>query len=272
MKDGVWRTVGGRRIFIKTGQSLSEAMIESGKFEQEQKQKEAQKILDKKNELDNEIKNVTKEKTKELYDSIKKIKEDPKLNNKEKRELIDKKYDEIRNLENKERQKLINEGKYPTKSEIRKANSSFHTDQIWEEKIKKAMTFEKDFENYKFKSEELENIIINDYVEPDFFGGIHLTPVYSKEFVVALKDLDEIIEKENLMVSKSPYSKSFYAFGSGSITWDSKPEGSYRVADHWNFESRNAIHCKLKNTDEYMQELYLAKYKNGYYEVLKKYE
>lgn len=30
--DGVWRTVGGRRIFIKNGQSLSEAMIESGKF------------------------------------------------------------------------------------------------------------------------------------------------------------------------------------------------------------------------------------------------
>ena len=31
-KDGVWRTVGGRRIFIRNGQSLSEAMIESGKF------------------------------------------------------------------------------------------------------------------------------------------------------------------------------------------------------------------------------------------------
>lgn len=30
--DGVWRTIGGRRVFIKKGQSLSEAMIESGKF------------------------------------------------------------------------------------------------------------------------------------------------------------------------------------------------------------------------------------------------
>ena len=36
-KDGVWRTVGGRRIFIKNGQSLSEAMIESGKFSNIQK-------------------------------------------------------------------------------------------------------------------------------------------------------------------------------------------------------------------------------------------
>lgn len=29
---GIWRTVGGRRIFIKDGQSLSDAMIKSGKF------------------------------------------------------------------------------------------------------------------------------------------------------------------------------------------------------------------------------------------------
>jgi len=29
---GVWRTVGGRRIFIKDGQSLEDAMKQSGKF------------------------------------------------------------------------------------------------------------------------------------------------------------------------------------------------------------------------------------------------
>ena len=32
MEDGVWRTVSGRRIFIKDGQSLTDAMKESGKF------------------------------------------------------------------------------------------------------------------------------------------------------------------------------------------------------------------------------------------------
>lgn len=31
-EDGVWRTIGGRRVFIRTGQSLSSAMKESGKF------------------------------------------------------------------------------------------------------------------------------------------------------------------------------------------------------------------------------------------------
>lgn len=33
MADGVWRTVKGRRIFIEEGQSLSDAMRKSGKFE-----------------------------------------------------------------------------------------------------------------------------------------------------------------------------------------------------------------------------------------------
>lgn len=32
MDDGVWRTIAGRRVFIKEGQSLSEAMKNSGKF------------------------------------------------------------------------------------------------------------------------------------------------------------------------------------------------------------------------------------------------
>jgi len=30
--DGVWRTIGGRKVFIKNGQDLASAMIESGKF------------------------------------------------------------------------------------------------------------------------------------------------------------------------------------------------------------------------------------------------
>lgn len=31
-EGGVWRTISGRRVFIKEGQSLTEAMTESGKF------------------------------------------------------------------------------------------------------------------------------------------------------------------------------------------------------------------------------------------------
>lgn len=31
-EDGVWRTIGGRKVFIRKGQSVADAMIESGKF------------------------------------------------------------------------------------------------------------------------------------------------------------------------------------------------------------------------------------------------
>ncbi len=36
-EDGVWRTIGGRRIFIKNGQDLASAMKESGKFKSAKK-------------------------------------------------------------------------------------------------------------------------------------------------------------------------------------------------------------------------------------------
>lgn len=49
---GVWRTVGGRRIFIKDGQDLATAMKESGKFD---KNNDNYKILS-----ENDIKNLQK--------------------------------------------------------------------------------------------------------------------------------------------------------------------------------------------------------------------
>ena len=41
--DGVWRTIAGRRIFIQKGQSLSDAMKNSGKFKTEKKDMEIQR-------------------------------------------------------------------------------------------------------------------------------------------------------------------------------------------------------------------------------------
>lgn len=39
-EDGVWRTIGGRRVFIRNGQSLADAMKESGKFSRVEKNKD----------------------------------------------------------------------------------------------------------------------------------------------------------------------------------------------------------------------------------------
>ena len=58
--DGVWRTVGGRRIFIRNGQDLASAMVESGKFKNlrttYKKDKESKNISSK--EMANELQNA----------------------------------------------------------------------------------------------------------------------------------------------------------------------------------------------------------------------
>ena len=51
MEDGVWRTIAGRKVFIKDGQSLSDAMKNSGKFEKKEDVKaKIKKQFDEKNE------------------------------------------------------------------------------------------------------------------------------------------------------------------------------------------------------------------------------
>jgi len=59
---GVWRTIGGRRVFIKNGQSLEDAMRESGKFSRVSKNQELYKKVDEENKKIDEI--VKKEETK----------------------------------------------------------------------------------------------------------------------------------------------------------------------------------------------------------------
>lgn len=71
-------------------------------------------------------------------------------------------------------------------------------------------------------------------------------------------------------ISRSPYSDSFY--NSKNISWTSKPEGSLRLSDHWNFESYGEIHCKLDTTDEYISGVWiLARYENGIYHEIKRF-
>ena len=47
-ENGVWRTVGGRRIFIKDGEDLSTAMKKSGKFKTKKKEEETEEDIKKK--------------------------------------------------------------------------------------------------------------------------------------------------------------------------------------------------------------------------------
>ena len=68
MENGVWKTISGRRIFIKKGQSLSDAMKSSGKFEEGNVKSKV------KNQFDESLKNkdiYAGEKIEELKDFTK---------------------------------------------------------------------------------------------------------------------------------------------------------------------------------------------------------
>ena len=78
---------------------------------------------------------------------------------------------------------------------------------------------------------------------------------------------DKVLAGE-LTVSQSPYSDSWYIMKSGEeISWNEKPEESYRISDHWNFGSDNE-HCRLAGEEDKVNREMVCKYRNGfYYEV-----
>lgn len=72
MKDdlgGVWRTVGGRRIFIKDGEDLETAMKKSGKFDKntEEKNKKIVEYENKKDKLENKMNSLNYEELNEMF-------------------------------------------------------------------------------------------------------------------------------------------------------------------------------------------------------------
>jgi len=79
------------------------------------------------------------------------------------------------------------------------------------------------------------------------------------------------------VASKSPYSNSYYNVLSGQKTWTNTPEGSLRIADHWNFTSRNhgGLHCPtdrpVANSDrDHGRSVWaLGQWENGRYKILK---
>ena len=93
-EDGVWRTIGGRRVFIRTGQSLSDAMVESGKF------KTKKDIEHQKNKYRKEAEYTTgkdKEENWEIYDALDELSK--KDTNKESYEQAIDRIDKIQNLD-----------------------------------------------------------------------------------------------------------------------------------------------------------------------------
>ncbi len=81
---------------------------------------------------------------------------------------------------------------------------------------------------------------------------------------------DGIIEKMKSweVIVKSPYGNSFY--NSKDISWTNKPDGSFRVSDHWNFVARDSKHCITTNPVKNTTHVSLGQYdkKNRRYKIL----
>ncbi|WP_019038491.1 hypothetical protein [Psychroflexus tropicus] len=99
--------------------------------------------------------------------------------------------------------------------------------------------------------------------------------LFKKEIYLNHDDLedfyipDEIKEmmKNWYVITKSPYSDSFYS--SDQIDWCFKPEGSYRVSDHWNFTRKTGrIHCVTNKEVIDNEEVCIARYEDGIYRVI----
>lgn len=96
MADGVWRTISGRRVFIKDGQSVSDAMKASGKFKDKKESSDEEKQFNRsrEEEMIEDMKSVDKSK----YSNIDDYKE--KLD-----DVIREKYDY---LDKDQRQAIVN--------------------------------------------------------------------------------------------------------------------------------------------------------------------
>jgi hypothetical protein len=70
------------------------------------------------------------------------------------------------------------------------------------------------------------------------------------------------------VISKSPYSDSFYS--TTDINWGYKPDGSYRVSDHWNFRTRGNLHCRTDKPVSNNVNVSIGRYnsKRGLYEII----
>lgn len=79
-------------------------------------------------------------------------------------------------------------------------------------------------------------------------------------------ELAKIFKENFKVVSESPYSTSIY--NSNDIDWNYKPEGSYRIADHWNFDGHCKTHQEVKNNTH----LSVGIYRDGKYDIIGSYE
>lgn len=187
---GVWRTIGGRRVFIKDGQDLASAMKESGKFKRATKQQELWE-LEKQHkheghpEYDKKLKELEEEQEYELYKRAREDENsiDPMTENSTDWEALDKKYKdryetEKQNSESKFLQKRKQEIEYEREKGI--YNGERQVDEEGKYKYQKELDAKEDASwRDKLKDKNTRDEIINKELDESTKGKIK--DYYKKE-------------------------------------------------------------------------------------------
>lgn len=271
---GVWRTVGGRRIFIKDGQDLKTAMKESGKFKTKKikNQEIEQEQFEKKYNAEEQFK-IKKE-----YEDIKK-----QLNVKEQE------YNTLRAKWRKENYPDLKSGT----QEFKDANKEYDIknkekflsdnkkiyedyDRISKQKEEYFNQLKKEFTRLKKKYPSDANDSYNKHLLEILTKEASGYEEIAKRLLISdgknfekYKKFGELAKTRDYIISTSPYGSSMYALEKGEyIDWGHKPMNSYRIADHWGFESRGKIHCKLGKSEEYVSSLEIGEWNGEYYEKI----
>ncbi len=245
-EDGVWRTIGGRRVFIKTGQSLSDAMKESGKFKKSEKIEKTpgQKTMDliKENNIKtfaDEIK-MTKDDLKKELDSLYKepredeIKKDLKdiKDEREKKELTKK---GLTDDEIKKGYKDVNEAlKDKKESESTKTNG------------------EKESTNEKFEVSDLKKKAMETLPKSDIDS--HDSDLYIKKTPESTKLLENMKDKDSGLLTTfkdQQTGETWYDVPFANMEDDYKEKTSKSTNDIMN----KAIREKASKKDNFKEDL-----------------
>lgn len=150
MEDGVWRTIRGRRVFIKKGQSLSDAMKESGKFKNKKQDIKETKNL--------KMKDMSEEDKKQLYEYTEGYYNytNVALRNGENIELSK----QVVELDNVIKKGYIEDGELYRTANINELG--IKTDDIWDNTNNLTLKYTKDIE---YGTKEYDDAVYKSYIE-----------------------------------------------------------------------------------------------------------
>lgn len=265
-ENGVWRTVGGRRIFIKDGQDLASAMKESGKFSSRKLSKEEkarQWVLTKKeiDELEEKLrkKQLSQEEHEKTIKRIKTLKEEKKelskdlteedyrnAKSKMREEETQKMLSDINKKENEEGKiynKLIEDTNENLEKELRNTLSNIEK---YEEEygIDEQIINEKPNNIIKKINEMHENGEISDYVYENYLDNY-----YEKiSNVMSEKGYETYTHQGKTYYSMLPKAKEAY----NNILEELDKKGvDYEISKSWNAGELPSIYIENKNGDTF---------------------